>query len=511
MSDDPESFERLHHRRQYLLGPREAERAPASFARKGFKHLYLAHHPDLSVSLAEGELLSVAVLGEILDPLEPTRSNSDIARALADNCSSETEIIERTEHLGGRWVLLIAGPDRTVLLQDCSGFRTAAFTRTSEGTWCASDTSLLAEELGLPVAEEVTELVRCQYYARDTWLPFHVTAIRDCRQLVANHLLDLDQASMERYWPRRPRAVMDIKTASERAAKYLRGMVNAAAARSPLSVSMTAGKDSRIIFAATRDVSADCFYYTTYRPGENYRIHADTRIPGMMLKHFGLKHNVINASAPLPSWLQRVYRANTTISSLNREGLTNAWWEHLPANSWRTTGHQGADNLFQHLNVPAADHLGALLPIWNSNNLARQVTQDWLEEASSKAREYDHALSDLFYSEFRLSRWAAHHQAQYDLAIESFGPHNCRALLEAMQSVPIEERVSGRLYEEVVRQLWPQLLDWPINPESKLEFLIRKLKRTRIGNFYSFKVRKRNIDNHHIAGKPVARTAGDAS
>jgi len=85
----------------------------------------------------------------------------------------------------------------------------------------------------------------------------------------------------------------------------------------------------------------------------------------------------------------------------------------------------------------------------------------------------------IFYWEQRAANWLAMNQVEFDIAWRDiFVPYNCRALLMAMLTVRKKDRLApqNRLYKELIRNLWPEVLSEPVNPHKAGRLAILKGK-----------------------------------
>ena len=91
----------------------------------------------------------------------------------------------------------------------------------------------------------------------------------------------------------------------------------------------------------------------------------------------------------------------------------------------------------------------------------------------------------LLYWEQRLGNWGATRNSESALAIEKVDPFNTHLLYELFQGV--DERFRSyrdnpcTLFLEVIRALWPDLLDWPVNPAATVrDRLVAALEKARL-------------------------------
>jgi hypothetical protein len=74
---------------------------------------------------------------------------------------------------------------------------------------------------------------------------------------------------------------------------------------------------------------------------------------------------------------------------------------------------------------------------------------------------------DLFYMEHRMGNWQAQSQLEWAIVHEVLTPFNNRELIDLMLSVPVKYRIKPNfiLFTNVIDILWPELLNYPINPK----------------------------------------------
>jgi hypothetical protein len=112
------------------------------------------------------------------------------------------------------------------------------------------------------------------------------------------------------------------------------------------------------------------------------------------------------------------------------------------------------------------------------------VVDAWSRWLESVGDLHGVELLDLFYWESYSGSFAATGETEYDIVQESFTPYDCRELLKTMLGV--DERYRGhdrpRLYVEMIRRLWPEVMQEPINKpyEGKWTVPFRMLRSVRM-------------------------------
>ena len=111
----------------------------------------------------------------------------------------------------------------------------------------------------------------------------------------------------------------------------------------------------------------------------------------------------------------------------------------------------------------------------------------------------------VFFDNEMKSSWLSQALAEYDLAFETLNPYNIRYLFQLELSVDERIREGKSLYLpiQIIKNLWPEVLSEPINPENgllpklKKIIIIRKFFFRIIRNFRylknQYKFRKMNI------------------
>lgn len=490
MSEAPPSL----YRRQFLLGPRAAE-GLEGWPRRRLGALHLATHPDLGVHVARSASgdASLTLLGYALDAERPEAGDREVVEGWLSRWATGEDLFEIVHAAAGRFVLVAERPGARWLLQDAAGFRTVVHTVAAAGNgglWCASDTPILAAQLGL---RESSRRRRLWVDATDrsiVWLPLRETLYEECRALVPNHVLDLDTGRQRRFWPVRPIEPRALDEVADEAADGLRRIVEAGARRFPLALGLTAGIDSRMLLAALHDRSREIFVFTFCRERERRKQRDDVRIPAEILARFGLTHHVLGCDAPDDPALRAAFEASHAAPSTTRWEEVRDLLRHLPPGFVRVSGHVG--EVARATFLPRVDsslrrlmrrsHPGSVLA-------ARRALAPWYAEAREVARRTGYTVRDLHYWESRMGRWAAASQNQYDFAAESFAPFACRALLERLLAVDERQRAKDAgspLSVEIVRRLWPELAEHPVNPKETLDRQQRggRLSRRRVRRWW---------------------------
>ncbi len=160
-------------RRQFLLGPRRLPLVRGWRTVEVGDDLLLEAHPDLKVTQAHTGDRHLTLLGFIVDPTDPARSDDEILAGLAADIQMDA-LGASTDRFGGRWALLADIDGQTIVFTDAAGLRQVYHAASGSGAvWAASQSAFLAQVLDLPVDPEAAEFAGSLYFASylEPWWP----------------------------------------------------------------------------------------------------------------------------------------------------------------------------------------------------------------------------------------------------------------------------------------------------------------------------------------------------
>ena len=99
------------------------------------------------------------------------------------------------------------------------------------------------------------------------WWPGESTLYKGVRHLLPNHYLDLSTGKTGRYWPSRSVSMLRLML-SYGVVRFFYAVSASAANRFNLVVTLTAGWDSRLVLAASKDIRHQLSYMTLRQAGE---------------------------------------------------------------------------------------------------------------------------------------------------------------------------------------------------------------------------------------------------
>ncbi len=464
-------FAHLLYRNQFILGPDvNGFESWRGFDLSG--GLQLRIHPELNFNLARLDGKLILLLGYILDPGNPDASDSDILTALLRKSGSCAEIIRNTFGYGGRWVIIFDDGRDRILFHDAAGLRQVFYAKMDSGIWCASQPGTISGILDLKMDPAAAEFINSEEFKKDKenrW-PAESTAYKEIRHLLPNHWLDLKTGVRKRYWPDGPLGVLSMNEGLQRAADRLRGLMKSAAQRFEIALSMTAGLDSRLVLAASRQIK-NRLEFVTVNQVRMGAAHPDVIVPRRLLAKLGLPHTTIESGFQVEDGFLKTFHSSVDFAHRlyaydayaiykyggQRKVAVTGSVSEIARCSYRLEGQISSETL-------------ARLQRMGRNKFALNNFDEWL---SGLGNIYNLHPLDLFEWEQGHGNWLAMCQQEFDSAWKDiFTPFNCRALLLDMLSVPEKFRspVPGRFYKRLISRLWPEVLIQPINPHLKRPF-----------------------------------------
>jgi len=253
-------------------------------------------------------------------------------------------------------------------------------------------------------------------------------------------------------------------------------------AGAPVELSLTGGKDSRLVAAALAAARVP-FRARTH----GFAGHPDVVVAGLIAGRLGVEHTVTQPrppGAPGEADVLGRLRAAVLVSDGMLSAFENVGWPDPrmadgPAEAgghggellrggyaqaaWRTPA--GAGVAAAPLNAAAAVELFRRMTTRRLSLLrpgpARAYLASLAPPAAALARAPLAALDD-FYLVNRAGRWSAAARQAYLLRSRLIQPLFAERVVRAARAVPLRDRMSDRLHRDVLRVLCPELLSLPL-------------------------------------------------
>ena len=424
------------------------------------------------------------LFGFAFDPIQESDKENDILQKILD-LKNEFEINCLVARLSGRFALFIYKNGKSLIYNDACGLRTVFYITEGVIQIFGSQPSIIGEATTLFAGPKTHLFFHSDYFKKATeyWIPCGLTVWENVGQLLPNHYLYLEERKQLRFWPTEPIKTVSLEEGIKRISGELTKGIKWAHNRFPLALPLTSGFDSRVLLAASKAVAKDIFIYTFIHLAHLNKTHPDITIPKKILKANGLSHNLITNDSKPPLKVAEQYTLNNSTSHFSEAGILFSTGASKLANKVAMFGNvsemgkvHSTDEL--ECNIVEMADLNLAPSGWNNISFIKEHVENWILEANDIQNKFGISANTLFYWEHRLGNWAAQAYNENDFLMDVFTPFNSRIVLQDLLSIDPQQRRAPnyKLYTELSRHMWPEIMEYPCNPKRTSDKFIRLLK-----------------------------------
>lgn len=477
---------------QYIVySHSEKNYLPECWEKKSFQNLTVIHHKKLNCSIYTREDRQVLLLGYILDPFNPDLSNDDIVKYLCESCLDTNKIIEKIQNYSGRFVIFYKNPNSFIALTDACGLRQLFYFTDQNGNIIFSSyPKLMFDFLGIaPLLSSETEKLINSDEFRLNESPWFGNSWIDKRfmKILPNHYLDIDNLTSKRtplFYKN-----LDAHNISEYLINFFYGSYRAIRKRyDHLIQPLTAGWDSRILLAASKEMLNEIDYYI-FISSYNQLKEPDPLIANRIATNEKMSFKTILTSELKEDFLTE-YKNICFYTRISPKTRNIQWhfYNNRHRNVININGNGG--EIFRRgyypIDIDNSYNLTNLFRAININSYFNDEMKQWYEEALPFAKENNLNILEVFYWEQRMGHWGALYPYEQDIAMEEFSPFNNKDFLLTLLQLDVKQRKSNCLIcEALIKKMWPQLMREPINPilginfRKRIQPYIKKYTRTK--------------------------------
>lgn len=477
-------MENLLYRRQFVLSPEEVNNRTTWNKYELNNSFFLYAHPDLVQTEYGENHKKIILLGDLYDPINTGFNNQDIVSRLIKNNDIES-LTEASSYYAGRFIIFFITDNSFFIFNDASASRKVYYTNDTKLTWCASQPHVLADYCNIEKSENnqvIAFYKSIEFSKHNNCGVIDNTIFDSIKQLLPNHYLDVVNKEIVRFWPKKLNKLIPLYEGVERGTEMLSGIIKSANERNELMMAVTSGYDTRLLFAASREVSEDIYYFINKISGYDEK-HRDLVIHSRLLKKVGLQFNIIEYSNEINEKFEKIYFKNNLFAKdSNLPLIYNVFYKRFPEKvNMPGRFSDISRNFFSTCRKNITPELLAKLWHYDEIEYVIQNYKKWLDTASEMAKEYNYNILELFNWEERNANLYTQTLVDKDIAQEEFTPYNCRNLMQIFLSVPNKYRdIHTNIYfKAMIKHLWPELLTEPFNPHME-EYINYYLKKTKI-------------------------------
>lgn len=464
------------YRNQYIISHKSKTIQVPGLIPVNFEDLVIYAHRTLNVTVAGRGSVKISLIGFIIDPSDPEASNDRIVSNLVAECPKYEKFLQAIECFTGRYVLIYKNELSFIIAGDACHLRQIYYGRINDSIVCTSSPKLFLDAFNIEpsISTEKMEILHDRNFIKNESIWFGDESIDTrLKKLLPNHYLDLSEIQSKRI------PVLSLSTFAneeqilEYVAIVLRNTYKSLAGKYKLLQPLTAGWDSRILLAASRDQMDSISYYVF---DESSGTDPDAWIPSRLGKKFDLDFRILQPGILRDGFISEYKKEHIYPRILAK---TTHIQHHYDSNydqnvlNVNGNGAEIARCYYGYTSVkitPDIIFTFAESAINGKFPYFRIKLKEWYDEALQYSLDSGIPMMDLFYWEQRMGNWHALWPFEQDLALEEISPFNNRALLKALFLIKPEQRIAPRylFITRLIEYLWKDVLSEPINPDEKI-------------------------------------------
>lgn len=469
-------FQSLYLSRQFILAPEKINLKFDSVIQLLPNGYTLYAHKNLPVEYYSIKQNFIIVIGNIFSSLDTNATNKSIAEKFL-SFPIDSLLKDEIRFYSGRYAIIIKKDKEFICFNDASAHRKVYFTNHLKQIWCASQPHVLAELLSIKISKDKETK---DFFSSNDFLKRELCGILDTtqydeiRQLSPGKSLNLQTNEPSRFWPSKLVTEKSLDNVLKESSILLENVIKNAANRYPLMLPITAGRDSRLLLAATKKIKDKIYYYTNKNKYEK-QDNSDISIPKKIFKKIKTPHNVECYDTDSPKDFGDIIEKNITFPYDKYNSLLYHVYFKKHPKKLNIPGICGEIS-YKWANKKLPQYSGKeLAKFFNfkNNKYVEHVYDKWLNEALEICKKTNIPPLSLFFWEEIISNWAINVSQMKDIAQDEFYPMNFTAFQELLFSVDIKYRDyhSNLVFKKLVQYMWPEISKFSYNPCIKSDIL----------------------------------------
>ena len=428
---------------------------------------YLYAHPDLEINQVANPKKIIVLIGSLFDPIEPDKGNAGILQDIHASATSMEGLFLGLKRYAGRYALLYKDDQDAVILHDALGLREIYYCTKDNQIVCGSQPNLVAK-FSNPQIEPTRDPDLADFYRnhlKNYSCIGDETYYEGVKHLLPNHYFHINKREAHRYWPNEPIKRLDLEEAVSMSCSFLQGIMRAMVHRHPVMMAVTAGTDSRTLLAASRSIQ-DKIYYFINNEDMGYS-HPDIAVPTKIFKSIRVPFQVHDVPKDVDDEFRRIFLNNVFLATERiLPTIYNIYFKnHSEKVNILGTGEIGRTRFGKEPKNLNCYRIAYKLGYKDSRYVIKQSEQI-LAELLPVGKQFGiNVLSLVHWEQNKGNRWVVGN-SESDIAIEEVDPFDSHLLYEIFLGVDAKYTKNRKniLFREMIRSMWPELLEWPINP-----------------------------------------------
>ncbi len=451
--------------RQYIISLKELPLNEWKQFRFDDYHIYV--HPNLDYEQKDGEHLSVAVLGYLFDYRNVDYTNKDIIGKLAEALDMEG-LMRQLDQYCGHFVVLCKDAEGIKIIPDACAQRILYYKDSFDVF--ASQVKLMERFFPLEdvADQEAKDFFNSSIYKYRLYAISNKTWKQGVFRLMANTYLDVTARKVVRFFPKVPVQQQSLQEVVEQVMPMFRGYIEAIARRYRVVIPVTAGFDSRMVFAASLGLK-ECTYFI-YRHPSFKDNHPDLVIPKKLTEQVGKSFQVYRYSEEIDPVLKEEYKNSIDYARDRTVAMILSGNRTYFADAIMLNGNLGeiARSYYNYTENASGRELAALLECRNYPYAVREL-QAWYDANRALFKSNRLNALDMLFWELDWGPSTAQSKQECWMASEVCSPFNSRVMLTTLLSADAKYRIkeSCRVFREVINRFAGMTIDLPVNPTRK--------------------------------------------
>lgn len=419
--------------------------------------------------------------GECFDYENTQFTNAEIAEQLK-GLSLEKKI-EKINKLTGFFIFLFFENGNVYIFNDASGQLETYISNTDDGLYISAQPNMITD-----ISGDTSYHDNVPQYIIDRKINiFQKTPFKHIDKLIPNFYYNVNDKKYVRFYPMKTLPVLPVDEVAKEALAVLEDSIASMAFRKKISLAVTAGWDSRILFAASLKNADKAVYYVLNHQTEDGR--QDVKIAGQITGHFSKELKVIHYDV---SSIDLSGNDTPVIWKDDEKGrkMSHLMNAHFP-DRYLINGNisEVARNFYDPL--PENLSLSELCYIIGIEDgpYEKNAVKEWLETHNQHVH-----LLDSIYWEHKMPNWAGASKSVSNVYNTVISPFNNRYLLNLLLSTKRKDRDKyfHKIYSSILKNVDAHLAGIPLNPTRKHQqiSMMKKLQVYPLYRHLFFKMKK---------------------
>ena len=408
--------------------------------------------------------------------------NSLSEQELIENLLSlnEEELLDEIDLWCGHFVLFVANKNFKIYNDACASFK-VFYGEQDNSKVIGSDPRIIREFFNFEEDKDPDKLrfYKSEYFRKNNTKIGHDSRFKDLYQLVSNHCLNIKNNTSERIFPRKKRKVLSQEVAGDKLINIFNHLTCLIEKKHTVYSSLTAGYDSRLLMAATKNISNKVNYYTFKLPNQK-EDYIDYTLPKKITSDLGLNYSFIYIKE-LPENIK-----DNILTSYDFPKLRpfEQYRDIFPRNKKENILLVGfvsevAKNYLERVKVKNGKDVVRAIHS-PDNKYLENYYQKWLNKNQKNIKSYGYEVLDFIHWEQDITNFAGQNTFYAHHYVNLFSIFNSREIMKIMLAVrpKLRDGKDTFFFKYLINEMWPELLNYPFNPtkKDKIIILMKKIK-----------------------------------